>query len=95
MPGLTGSPLTPVEDIAVKYPSKVALSVRIPKMLPFSEVVIAVGDADSLPKLKPFVQDFLGASPSVEEAQRNEVSLQRSYTILLETLRSAPSGEGK
>jgi len=84
-----------VEDIAIKYPSKVALSIRVPRMLPFSEVVIAVGDADSLPKLKPFVQDFLGASPLRQEAQRNEVSLRRSYANLLETLRSARSGEDK
>jgi len=85
--------VTPVEDIATKYPSKVALSVRIPKMLPFSEVVIAVGDVDSLPKLKAFVEGFLGASPLRQEAQRNEVSLQRSYANLLETLRSAPKSD--
>jgi len=85
--------VTPVEDIAMKYPSKVALSVRIPKMLPFSEVVVAVGDVDSLPKLKAFIQGFFQASPSRQEAQQNEVSSQRSYTSLLETLRSAPAGE--
>jgi len=87
--------VTPVEHIAVKYTSKVALSMRIPKTLPFSEVVIAVGDADSMPWLKSFVQDFLRASPSRQEAQQNEVSLQRSYTSLLETLRSAPAAEQK
>ncbi|RLC35683.1 hypothetical protein DRH29_05945 [candidate division Kazan bacterium] len=87
--------VTPVEDIAMKYPSKVALSVRIPKMLPFSEVVIAVGDVDSLPKLKALIQGFLGASPLRQEAQQNEVSLQRSYTSLLETLRSALATEAK
>ena len=87
--------VTPVEDIATKYPSKVALSVRIPKMLPFSEVVIAVGDADFIPWLKSFVQDFLRASSARQDTRRNEVSLQRSYTNLLETLRSAPSGEEK
>jgi len=85
--------VTPVEDIAMKYPSKVALSVRIPKMLPFSEVVVAVGDADPMPWLKSFVQDFFQASPSRQEAQQNEVSLQRSYTSLLETLHSAPAAE--
>jgi hypothetical protein len=87
--------VTPVEDIATKYPSKVALSVRIPKMLPFSEVVIAVGDADSMPKFKAFVQDFLRASSSRQETQLNEVDLQKSYTNLLETLRSAPVAEEK
>jgi len=87
--------VTPVEDIATKYPSKVALSVRIPKMLPFSEVVIAVGDADFIPWLKSFVQDFLRASSARQDTRRNEVSLQRSYANLLETLRSAPSGEEK
>lgn len=84
---------TPVEDIAMKYPSKVALSMRIPKMLPFSEVVIAVGDTDSTPKLKPFVQDLLRTSSSRQEAQQNEVGLQRSYANLLNTLRSAPVAE--
>jgi len=88
-------PVTPVEDIAMKNPSQAALSVRIPKMLPFSEVVIAVGDMDSIPRLKAFVQDFLRASPSRQEAQQNEVSLQRSYTSLLETLRSALAAEEK
>jgi len=87
--------VTPIEDIAMKYPSTVALSVRIPKMLPFSEVVIAVADVDSMPKVKSFVQDFLRASSSRQEAERNEVSLQRSYTSLLETLRSAPAAEEK
>jgi len=88
-------PVTPVEDIATKYPSKVALSVRIPKMLPFSEVVVAVVDVDSLPWLKSFVQDFLRASSSRQETQLNEVDLQKSYTNLLETLRSAPVAEEK
>jgi len=69
--------------------------VRIPKMLPFSEVVVAVGDVDSLPKLKAFIQGFLRVSSSRQEAQQNEVSLQRSYTSLLETLRSAPAAEQK
>ena len=87
--------VTPVEDIAMKYPLKVALSMCIPKMLPFSEVVIAVGDTDSMPKLRRFVQDFLRASSSRQEAERNEVSLQKSYTNLLETLRSAPAAEQK
>jgi len=87
--------VTPVEDIATKYPSKVALSVRIPKMLPFSEVVIAVGDADSMPWLKSFVENLLQAAPLRQEAQRNEVSLQRSYASVLETLRSALAAEEK
>jgi len=87
--------VTPVEDIATKYPSKVALSVRIPKMLPFSEVVVAVGDTDSMPRVKAFVHDFLRTSSSRQDAQQNEVSLQRSYTSLLETLRSAPATEEK
>jgi hypothetical protein len=87
--------VTPVEDIAVKYPHEEALSMRIPKMLPFSEVVIGAGEADSMPRLKSFVQDFLRASPSRQEAQQNEVTLQRSYASLLETLRSAPAAEQK
>jgi len=87
--------VTPVEEIATEYPSKVALSVCIPKMLPFSEVVIAVGDTDRMPWLKSFVQDFFQTSPSRQEAQRNEVSLQRSYINLLESLRSALAVEEK
>lgn len=86
-------PVTPVEDIAMKYLSKAALSMRIPRMLPFSEVVIAVGNEDSVLRLKSFVQDFLKDSPLGEEAQPNEVSLQKSYASLLETLRSAPAAE--
>ena len=84
-----------VEDIAWKYLSKVALSMHVLRALPFSEVIIAVGDVDSLPKLKAFVKGFLGASPLRQEAQRNEVSLQRSYTSLLEILLLAPSCEEK
>jgi hypothetical protein len=89
--GLYRETVTPVEDIAKKYPSKVALSLRIPKMLPFSELVIAVGETDSMPGLRRFVQDFLQGSSLREEVRRTEEGLQRSYAKLLETLRSTPT----
>ena len=84
-------PLIPVEDIALEHPAKAALSIRIPKMLPFSEVVIAVGEIASMPELRRFVQDFLRASPLGQEARQNEGALQTSYASLLKTLRSTPA----
>lgn len=83
--------VVPVEDIAMKYPSKVALSVRIHRMLPFSELVIAVGETDSMPRLRRFVQNFLQASSLREEVRRNEGRLERSYVDLLEASRSTPA----
>jgi hypothetical protein len=80
--------VTTIEDIVVEHSSKAVLSMHIPKMLPFSELVIAVGELDSIPKLKHFVQHFLQTSLLREEVRQNEERLQRSYMKLLETLSS-------
>ena len=80
--------VVPIEYIAVEHPSKAALSMRISKMLPFSELVMAVGETDSMSRLRRFVQDFLQTSSLREEVHRTEGSLQSSYTQLLDTLRS-------
>jgi len=84
-------PIVPIEYIALEHPSKKALSLRIPKMLPFSELVIAVGKTTSIRKLRHLVKDFLRASPLRVEVCRNEEDLQRSYAKLLESLRSTPT----
>lgn len=85
--------VVPIEYIALEHPSKKALSLRILKMLPFSELVIAVGETTSMPRLRHFVQDFLQASSLREEVRRTEGSLQRSYAQLFETLRSTPAAD--
>jgi len=87
--------VSPIEHIAWKYHDKASLSLRIPKMLPFSELVIAVGETASMPKLTRFLQDFLRASLLREKAQRNEDGLRISFTNLLETLRSAPATDAE
>lgn len=89
-PGLYEESVDPIEDIATEHLSKGALSLHMPKMLPFSEVVIAVGEMPSMPKLTRFAQDFLRTSSALrEEVRGNEDGLQRSYAKLLQTLRSA------
>jgi hypothetical protein len=78
-----------IEDIARKHPSKGALSLRIPKLLPFSEVVIAIGELPTMDELKSLLQGFLRSSPALKEkARMNEADLQRSWDGLLESLRS-------
>jgi len=81
--------VVPIEYIALEYPSKETLSLCIPKMLPFSEMVIAIGDTASVTGLRNFVQDWLCTSSALrEEVHINEEYLQRKYAELLRALRS-------
>jgi hypothetical protein len=87
--------VTTVEDIVVGHPAKVVLSMHIARMLPFSELVIAVGETTSMPRLRRFVQNFLRTSPLGGEVRQNEEYLQQSYATLLDTLRSAPAVDAR
>jgi len=83
--------VVPIEYIALEYSPKETLSLRIPKMLPFSELVVAVGDTASMTSLRRFVQDLLRASSALrEEIHMNEERLQSRYANLLQALRSTP-----
>lgn len=87
--------VVPIEYIALEYSSKESLSLRIPKMLPFSELVIAAGDTASITSLRYFVQELLLCTPSAlrEEVHKNEECLQNRYAELLQALRSTPIAE--
>ena len=81
----------PIEHVALEYASRGSLSLRIPKMLPFSELVIATAEMASMLTLRRFLQDFLRTSPLRGEVRQNEECLRQSYARLLQTLRSAPA----
>ncbi|MFP4642472.1 MAG: hypothetical protein ACOC6S_02985 [Chloroflexota bacterium] len=83
--------LVGIEDVARAYPSKACLSLRIPRLLPFSEIVIATSDVPAMDELKCALRDFLqDASGLREKTWTNEANLKRSWGRLLESLRSAP-----
>lgn len=86
--------VVPIEYIALEYPSKETLSLRIPKMLPFSELVIAIGNTASITSLMRFVQELLYASSALrKEVHINEEHLKDRYAELLQALRSTPVAE--
>jgi transcriptional regulator with XRE-family HTH domain len=86
--------VVPIEYIALEYSSKETLSLRIPKMLPFSEIVIAAGDTASITSLVRFVQELLYASSALrKEVHINEEHLKDRYAELLQALRSTPVAE--
>lgn len=86
--GLYIEDVVAIEDIVWEQPEGAGLSMRIPQMLPFSELVIAVCEVSTMPKLTSLVQDFLLApSARRDGARRNEADLQGSYEKLMTMLR--------